>query len=71
VGAAPPKGCASYNGQKLPFLFLFYSFLTKLRSLVRTLPLGASASNFDAKFHELQEITMRPLSEIDSEEGST
>jgi hypothetical protein len=63
---APLKGCASYNGKKLQFLFLFSSFLTKLKIIAQALQtLGGALHpfiskvtlNFDADFHELEEIT--------------
>jgi hypothetical protein len=34
---APPKGCATHNREKLPFLFLFSGFLGKLNGLAQAL----------------------------------
>jgi hypothetical protein len=75
---APPKGCATYNGKKLPFLFLFCSFLGKLKALSQALqtlgrvlqpfPHSMAAFNFDADFHELEEIAKRALFQIEKQE---
>jgi hypothetical protein len=44
---APLKGCASPNGKKLPFLFLFFSFLAKLKEIAQALQtLGSSLQPF-------------------------
>jgi hypothetical protein len=76
LGVAPPKGCATHNGRKLQFLFLFQSFLAKLKDLAQALQTlrtelqpflsGVAAFNFDADFHELEEITKKALFEIES-----
>ena len=73
---APLKGCAAPNGKKPPFLFLFYSFLVKLKALARAMQtlgralqpfLPSTTRNFDADFHELEEITRRALGAVESE----
>ena len=74
---APLKGCAPPNGKKLQFIFLFSSFLAKLKALAQALQtlgralqpflLSVAALNFDADFHELEEITKRALGAVESE----
>jgi hypothetical protein len=34
---APPKGCATHNGKKLQFLFMFCSFLAKFGAIAQAL----------------------------------
>jgi hypothetical protein len=50
---APLKGCVTYNGKNLPFLFLFSSFLVKLKALAQALQkLGSALQPF------LSEVTL-------------
>ena len=75
---APLKGCAVPNGKKLPFLFLFSSFLAKLKALAQALQklgrampsfLNQVLLSFDAYFLELEEIIKRALLEVETEES--
>ena len=74
---APPKGCAPPNGKKLLVLFLFCSFLGKLKALVQALqtigaslqplPLGDSALSFNADSLKLKKGQKEALLEISKE----
>jgi hypothetical protein len=74
---APPKGCATHNGKKLQFLFLFFRFLSKNKDLVQTLQalegffqsflLRVFAFNFDANCTEPEEISNRVLLQVERE----
>lgn len=74
---APLKGCAAPNGKKLLFLFLFCSFLAKLKALVQALqtsgaylqplPLGALALSFNADSRKLKKGQKEALLEISKE----
>ena len=64
--------------KKLQFLFLFSSFLSKLKIIAQALQTRGGALhpflrkvtlNFDADFHELEEITKRAFLEVETEES--
>jgi hypothetical protein len=77
---APLKGCATHNGKKLPFLFLFCSFLAKLKALAQALqtfdaplqplPLGALALSLNADSLKLKKYQKEALIEISKESFS-
>ena len=76
TGMAPLKGSAVHNGKKPPFLFLFSSFLVKLKALAQALQtfgrtlqsfLNQVLFSFDAYFLELEEIIKRALLEVETE----
>jgi hypothetical protein len=74
---APLKGCATHNGKKLSFLFLFSSFLVKLKALAQALqtigaslqplPLGALALSLNADSLKLKKYQKETLLEISKE----
>jgi hypothetical protein len=76
TGMAPPKGCATYNGKKLPVSFSVLCFLVKLNAIVQALQtlgkelqpflLGVAAFNFDPDFQADEEITKRTLFQVET-----
>jgi hypothetical protein len=55
---APPKGCATHNGKKLQFLFIFCSFLAKLEPQAQALKkFGRPLQHFLFGIAAIKEVT--------------